>query len=169
MYDALARSLIEPVPERVAEEVRRARERNPRLSRSELADAVVRRSAFRSGLVGALAAAPSGWLAILPEAADFGYQVLSLHRTALAVPEALRRRTTAAERALAAATALTAAGMSFWLREKAIRAAGGSLRRRSPAMQSALHALLGGLLSAGAAVAIGRAARDYCGRTSPPR
>ncbi len=169
MYDALARSLIEPVPEKVADEVRRIRERHPRLSRSDLADAVVRRAAIRSGIVGAVASAPSGWLALLPAAGDFTYQVLSLHRTALAIPEALKRRTSAPERALAAVAALTAAGVSMWLRENAIRAARRPLRDRSAAIHSTFHALLGGVFSAAAAVALGRAAREYCRRTAPPR
>jgi hypothetical protein len=170
MYDALARSLVEPVPERVAEEVRRARERHPRFSRSELADAVVRRAALRSGAVAALAAAPSGWLPLLPVATDFGFQVLSLHRTALAVPEALRRRTSPAERALATVASLAAAGASFWLREKAIRSARRSFRGGPPpAARSIVHAVIGGALSAGAVLAVGKAARDYCRRVPPPR
>lgn len=169
MYDALARGLIEAVPERVADEVRRTRERHPRLSRSDLAGAVVRRAAIRSGAVAALASAPSGWLALLPVAGDFSYQVLSLHRTALAVPAALRRPTSAAERALAAISALAAAGVSVWLREKVIRSAPRSLRDRSSVLQSALHAAVGGLASAAAAVAIGQAAREYCRRIPQPR
>ena len=170
MYDVLARSLIEPVPERVAEDVRRARERNPRFSRAELVDSVVRRAALRSGAVAALAAAPSGWLSLLPVSADFSFQVLSLHRVALAVPQALRRRTSPAERALATAASLAAAGASVWLREKAIRSASRSLRRGPPPpVRSVVHAVIGGALSAAAVLAIGKAARGYCRRVPPPR
>ena len=168
MYDALARSVLEPMPERVAEEVRRARERHPKLSKSDLSAVIVRRACARSAAAAALSAAPSGWLHLLPIAADFPFQVLSMDRTALAVAQALRRPTSAAERALAAVASLAAAGVSVWAREKAVRSARSALRDRPPAFRAACHALIAGALSGAAVYAIGLAARDYCRKTSPP-
>jgi len=168
MYDALARDLFDPGNEHVAREVRRARERHPRASHSEVAEALVRCAAARCGAVGALAAAPSGWLFLLPVAVDFPFQVLALNRTALGVTSALRRPTSIAERALAAAVSLTAAGISTWSREKGIRLARRALFDRPPAVRAAVHAGIAAALSAAAVYAVGRAAREYCRRITPP-
>ena len=168
MYDALARDVLEPASERVARDVRRAREKHPRASRSELADALVRGAALRSAAVAAVAAAPSAWLSLLPVAADFPFQVLAFNRAALSVPLALRRRTSIVERLLAAAASLTAASLAVWSREQGIRIARRALSDRPPAVRAAAQAVVAAGLSGAAVLALGRAAREYCRRTTAP-
>jgi hypothetical protein len=168
MYDALARDMLEPASERVARDVRRARERRPHASPQQLAASLIRGAALRSGGAAALAAAPSGWLFLLPVAVDFPFQVLALNRAALSVPQALRRPTTVAERALAAAASLAAASLSVWSREQGIRISRRALADRPPAVRAAVHALIAAGFSAAAVFGIGQAAREYCRRTTAP-
>lgn len=170
MYDALARSvLFEEDPERVARDVAEMRERNPRLSREEISQKLIRRAAIRAAAVGALASAPAGWMPGLPAAADFPYQVLAMNRLARSVALALRRPTSGVERAAAAVASLAAVGTAGWLRGRAIARARRFLGPRAPRLSPFAGALIGAALSAAVTAALGKAAHDYCRSTPPPR
>ena len=75
MYVALARTVLTDVDrDKIDDEVRKFRNRYPEYSRDDLVDRLIYHTAVRCGVIGAVASAPPGFLAVLPLAADFSYQ-----------------------------------------------------------------------------------------------
>lgn len=165
MYADLARTvLLGEDDERIDREIRRIVEKHPRADRYEIAERLIRRAMVRCAAVGAVASIPAGLLAGLPAAADMSFQVLTLHRLALAIARARRRETTHFDRAAAAVGVLALAGAARVFREGMLTGARASLARRAPRLVPIAGILAGAASGALAAWAAGRIARDAFGR-----
>ena len=152
MYEALAAAALGGNdPDRVVENVRRARERYPDLSREELADKLTARAAFSCAAVGAVA---SGTL-------DLSYQALSLHRLVLSIARVSGEPASALERVAAVAGSLLVAAAGEGARRVAARAARRLPSDRSPLLPALGSALAAGAVHYGAARLIGYAARRF--------
>lgn len=163
MYVALARTVLTDVDrDKIADEVRKFRTTNPQYSREELVDRLIEHTAIRCGVIGAVASAPPGFLAILPLAADFSYQVLALNRLVLTIARIYGKTTTREQRALAVGVAMALGGGAEFVRRNVIKGVSESLKRRD---ESKLVPHVGGaiglLLTYGAVRAIGKLARNY--------
>ena len=67
MYVALARTVLTDVDrDKIADEVRNFRSRYPEYSRDDLVNRLIHHTAVRCGVIGAVASAPPGFLAVLP-------------------------------------------------------------------------------------------------------
>ena len=163
MYGSLAQSVLTAADEAEAiSRVERLRQRHPGLSRDELAERLIRQTAWRCAAVGALTGAPAAWLGAAAVAADLPFQVMALARLALGIAAIYRRRPDLAERGLGAAAGLTLSAGTGALRAGAMKLARQALgKRRSSGAAPALGALIGGGLAYGAVVAFGLAARDH--------
>jgi uncharacterized protein (DUF697 family) len=113
-------------------------------------------------VVGAVASAPPGFLAVLPLAADFSYQVLALNRLVLTIARIYGRTTTREQRALTVAVALALGGGTEFLRRNIVKGVSESLKRQNEAR---LVPHIGGAVGCGltyAAIrAVGKLARNY--------
>src|SRR6266508_2469294 len=162
MYASLAEAVLTNADEaEVARGVERLRDRHPGLTRDELAEKLIRRTAWRCAAVGALTGAPAAWLGAAPLAADLPFQVLALARLALGIAVIYRRRPDLGERGLGAAASLALAASAGSLRAGAVKLVRQALKRRRAAAAPVLGALAGGALAYGAVLAFGRAARDH--------
>lgn len=163
MYVALARTIWTDVDkDKISEDVRKFRRRHGGLSDDELVNKLIQQTAFRCGAVGAVASAPPGFLAMVPLAADFAYQVLALNRLVLTIARIYRRPTTRSQRGGAVAVSFAAGGGAEFLRRAAVKAAQRTLRRRALSrMIPFVGALVGSVMSYGAVVVIGRQAQEY--------
>jgi hypothetical protein len=168
MYGSLAAAVLTSADEAAAvRQVERLREKHPGLSRDELAERLVRQTAWRCGAMGALTGAPAAWLGAAPVAADLPFQVLALARLALGIAAIYRRRPDLSERGLGIGAGLALSAGTGVLRAGALKLARQALgKRRSSGAAPIVGALIGGGLAYGAVVALGRAARDhYRGRS----
>ena len=163
MYVALARTVLTDVDrDRIAEEVRRFRRTHPHYSNDELVERLIRQTAVRCAAIAAVASAPPGYLAIIPLAADYSYQVLALNRLVLTIAGIYGRPTTREQRGATVASALGLGGGTEFLRRNVIRGVEKSLRREKLShLVPVIGAVVGSLFTYGAVRAIGRAARDY--------
>jgi uncharacterized protein (DUF697 family) len=163
MYVALARTVLTDVDrDKIAEEVRKFRATNPEYSRDQLVDRLIEHTAIRCGVIGAVASAPPGFLAVLPLAADFSYQVLALNRLVLTIARIYGRTTTREQRALTVAVALALGGGAEFVRRNVIKGIAASLKRRDEArLVPHVGGAFGSLLTYGAVRAIGKLARNY--------
>jgi hypothetical protein len=171
MDASLAQNLLTgPDEAAVARRVERLRRRHPGLSRDELAERLIRRTAVQCAAIGALTGAPAAWLGAAPLAADLPFHVLALARLALGIAMIYRRRPDLGERGLSAAGSLALGAGAGALRAGAVKLVRRALgRRRSSAAAPVLGALAGGALAYGAVMSFGRAARDhYRGRRAWP-
>jgi hypothetical protein len=163
MYVALARTVLTNVDhEKIVEEVRRFRQRYPGSSNADLAERLIRQTAFRSAVIGAVASAPPGLLAVVPLAADLSYQVLALNRLVLTIAYIYGRKTSHTERAGAVAASLGLGGAAEFLRRNIVKGVTRSLRRRQAThLVPVFGALLGGILSYATVRAIGRQTQQF--------
>src|SRR5881396_1177685 len=67
MYVALARTVLTDLDrDKIDDEVRNFRSRYPEYSRDDLVNRLIHHTAVRCGVIGAVASAPPGFLAVLP-------------------------------------------------------------------------------------------------------
>jgi len=160
---SLARAVLAGADEAaVVRGIERLKSRHPGLSRDELALRLIRRTARRCAVVGALTGAPAAWLGAAAVRADLPFQTLELARLALALAAVYRRDMDVPERGLCAAASLAVAAAAGSVRAGAVRLAhAGLARRRSDAAAALLGGLAGGSLAYAAAAAFGRAAREH--------
>ena len=163
MYVALARTVLTDVDrDKIAEEVRKFRTSYPEYSREELVNRLIEHTAVRCGVIGAVASAPPGFLAVLPLAADFSYQVLALNRLVLTIARIYGRTTTREQRALTVAVAIALGGGAEFVRRNIIKGVSTSLKKRNEAkLVPHVGGAVGLLLTYGAVRAIGKLARNY--------
>ncbi len=174
MYAALARAVLdEAVARRAASDIERLRRRHPRASKDELAERLIRRAALQCASAGALLTGPAAFFGAMPFGADLAWQVVALNRLVLGLAALYGRRPSARDRAAGVAAAAGAGIGSEVIRQGLVRV----LRRAAPrgsAARTALGALAGGALGYGAALAIGRYAKQAfaaggCSRRSAGR
>lgn len=163
MYVALARSIWTDVDkDEISEDVRRFRLRHSGLSDDALVQKLIHQTALRCGAVGAVASAPPGILAIVPLAADLAYQVLALNRLVLTIARVYGKPTSRPQRGGAVAVSFAAGGGAEVLRRAAVKAVQRALRRGATSrMIPLVGAVVGGVMSYGSVVAIGRQAQEY--------
>ena len=163
MYVALARTVLTDVDrDKIAEEVHKFRTSYPHYSREELVNRLIEHTAVRCGVIGAVASAPPGFLAVLPLAADFSYQVLALNRLVLTIARIYGRTTTREQRALTVAVAIALGGGAEFVRRNIIKGVSTSLKKRDEAkLVPHVGGAVGLLLTYGAVRAIGKLARNY--------
>jgi hypothetical protein len=163
MYVALARTVLTDVDrDKVSDEVRKFRTRYPEYSRDELVDRLIEHTALRCGAIGAVASAPPGFLAVLPLAADFSYQVLALNRLVLTIARIYGRTTTRQQRALTVATSVALGGGAEFVRRNVVKGISSSLaRQKNERLAPHLGGAVGAILTWGAVRAIGKLARAY--------
>jgi hypothetical protein len=163
MYVALARTVLTDVDrDKIEDEVRKFRTRYPHYSREELVDRLIHHTAIRCGVIGAVASAPPGFLAVLPLAADFSYQVLALNRLVLTIARIYGRTTSREQRALTVAVSLALGGGAEFLRRNVVKGVSESLRRGNAArLAPHVGGTIGSLLTFGAVRVIGMMARGY--------
>lgn len=163
MYVALARTVLTDVDrDKISEEVRKFRTSYPNYSRDELVDRLIEHTAIRCGVVGAVASAPPGFLAVLPLAADFSYQVLALNRLVLTIARIYGRSTTREQRALTVAVALALGGGTEFLRRNIVKGVSKALRRGNEArLVPHIGGAVGCGLTYGAVRTVGKLARNY--------
>jgi uncharacterized protein (DUF697 family) len=172
MYVGLARSIWTDVDHsKVDKEVRRFRTKHHGLSNDELVEKLIRTTALRCGAVGAVASAPPGFLAVLPLAADFSYQVLALNRLVLTIARIYGRPTTREQRAATVGASLALGGGAEFLRRSIVKTVTRGMRKQAISrLMPAAGAVIGGALSYTSVIAIGRQAQDYYRRrTLVPR
>jgi uncharacterized protein (DUF697 family) len=163
MYVALARTVFTDVDrDKIADEVRKFRTHYPNYSRDELVDRLIQHTAIRCGVVGAVASAPPGFLAVLPLAADFSYQVLALNRLVLTIARIYGRSTTREQRALTVAVALALGGGGEFVRRNIVKGISTALKRQNEArLVPHIGGAVGCGLTYGAILAVGKLARNY--------
>lgn len=160
MYAALARAVLDEADaSRAASEVERLRQKHPRATRDELAARLIRRAALQCASAGALLTGPAAFFGSMPFGADLAWQVVALNRLVLALAAVYGRAPSGRERAAGVAAAAGAGIGSEVLRQGLVKLLRQTIPRRSGA-RTALGALAGAALGYGAAVAIGRFARD---------
>lgn len=163
MYVALTRTVLTDIDrDKVVQEVRKIRLKYPGASDDELAKTVIRQTAFRCAMIGAVASAPPGLLAVVPLAADFSFQVLALNRLVLTIARIYSKPTTREQRAASVAASLALGGGTEFLRRQVVKTVTNSLRRqRAATLVPAFGAVLGGVMSYAAVHTIGRQAQVY--------
>ena|SRR5262245_55601312 len=160
MYAAIARAVLdETMAERAVTEVERLRRRHPKESRDQLADRLVRRAAVQCGAAAALLTGPAAFFGSVPFGADLAWQVVVLNRLVLSLAALYGRAPSAGERAAAVAAAAGAGVASDLVRRGLVRLLRQGVPRR-PAARTLAGALAGGALSYGAAMAVGRYAKE---------
>ena len=154
MYADLVQEILTGAEEAAAvRRVERMRERHPGLSRDELADRLIRRTAWRCAAVGAVTGAPAGWLGVAPIAADLPFHVHALARLALGLASIYRRRPDLSERGLSTAGSLALSAGAAALRSGALKLLHRQLRRRRSFVAApVLGGLAGGALAYAAAM-----------------
>lgn len=163
MYVALARTILTDVDrDKIAAQVRNFRIRYPDYSRDKLVDRLIEHTAIRCGVIGAVASAPPGFLAVLPLAADFSYQVLALNRLVLTIARIYGRSTTREQRALTVAVALALGGGAEFVRRNIVKGVSNALKRGDEArFVPHVGGAVGSVLTYGAVRAVGKLARNY--------
>lgn len=163
MYVALARTVWTDVDrDKISKEVRTFRTRYPEYSRDELVDRLIEHTAIRCGVIGAVASAPPGFLAVLPLAADFSYQVLALNRLVLTIARIYGRSTTREQRAATVAIALALGGVAEFVRRNIVKGISTALKRQNEArIVPHVGGAVGCLLTYGAIRTVGKLARNY--------
>jgi len=163
MYVALARTVLTDVDrDKIAAEVRKFRERYPQYSRDDLVDRLIQHTAVRCGVIGAVASAPPGFLAVLPLAADFSYQVLALNRLVLTIVRIYGRTTTREQRAATVAVSMLLGGGAEFLRRNVVKGVSASLKRQNERrLATHVGGVIGSLLTYAGVRAIGLLARNY--------
>lgn len=163
MYVALARTILTDIDrDKIADQVRSFRTRHPDYSRDELVDRLIEHTAIRCGVIGAVSSAPPGFLAVLPLAADFSYQVLALNRLVLTIARIYGRPTSREQRALAVAVALALGGGAEFVRRNVVKGVSNALKRRDEArFVPHVGGAVGSVLTYGAVRAVGKLARNY--------
>ncbi|MDQ5858562.1 MAG: hypothetical protein M3542_09860 [Acidobacteriota bacterium] len=163
MYVALTRTVLTDIDrDKVVQEVRKIRLKYPGASDDELAKTVIRQTAIRCAMIGAVASAPPGLLAVVPLAADFSYQVLALNRLVLTIARIYSKPTTREQRAASVAASLALGGGTEFLRRQVVKTVTNFLRRqRAATLVPAFGAVLGGVMSYAAVHTIGRQAQVY--------
>jgi hypothetical protein len=163
VYVALARTIITDVDrDKIAAEVRKFRSQYPEYSRDELVDRLIEHTAIRCGVIGAVASAPPGFLAVLPLAADFSYQVLALNRLVLTIARIYGRPTTREQRALIVAISMALGGGAEFVRRNIVKGVSESLKRQHAArLVPHIGGAVGLGLTYGAVRAVGKLARYY--------
>ena len=163
MYVVLARTVLTDVDrDKIAQEVRKFREKYPGYSREELVNRLIEHTAIRCGVVGAVASAPPGFLAVLPLAADFSYQVLALNRLVLTIARIYGRTTTREQRAATVALALTLGGGAEFVRRNIVKGVASSLKKQREArLVPHIGGAIGLALTYAAVRAVGKLARNY--------
>jgi hypothetical protein len=163
MYVALARTVLTDIDrDKIVQEVRKIRLKYPDASDDDLAKTVIRRTALRCAAIGAVASAPSGFLAVVPLAADFSYQVLALNRLVLTIARIYSKPTTREQRAASVAASLALGGGTEFLRRQVVKTVTNSFRRqRAARLVPAIGAVLGGMMSYTAVHMFGRQAQVY--------
>jgi uncharacterized membrane protein YcjF (UPF0283 family) len=161
MYGAaLARVVLTDADhDKIAEQVRKLRERHPDASRPELAERLIRQTALRGALIGAVTSAPPGLFSVVPLAADVSYQAMALNRLVQAIAQLYGRPTGPIERAGAVAASVALEGGTEFLRRTIVKGVARSLRRRRVVrLVPIFGALLGGVASYVMVTAAGREA-----------
>ena len=160
MYAALVRTVLTDADhDKIVEQVRKLRERYPHSSKQELAERLIRQTALRSALVGAVTSAPPGLFSVIPFATDVSYQAMALNRLMLAIAQVHRRPTSPLERAGAVAASVVLEGGTEFLRRGIVRGLARSLRRQRVVRLIPLFgALLGGVATYVTVTAVGREA-----------
>lgn len=163
MYVALTRTVFTDIDrDKIADEVRRFRTRYPDYSRDQLVDRLIEHTAIRCGVVGAIASAPPGFLAVLPLAADFSYQVLALNRLVLTIARIYGRKTTREQRAMTVAVALALGGGTEFVRRNIVKGVSNALKKqRERRLVPHVGGAIGLVLTYGAVRAVGKLARNY--------
>jgi uncharacterized protein (DUF697 family) len=163
MYVALARTVLTDVDrDKIAQEVRKFREKYPGYSREELVNRLIEHTAIRCGVVGAVASAPPGFLAVLPLAADFSYQVLALNRLVLTIARIYGKTTTREQRAATVALALALGGGAEFVRRNIVKGVSNSLKKQREArFVPHIGGAVGLTLTYAAVRAVGKLARNY--------
>lgn len=160
MYADLARLVLEEDPV-VLRTLERMRARHPGVPREELIRRLIARAAWRGAAAAAAAGAAAELLDRTVSGVDLPFQVVSLNRLAASIAAARQRRTTLAERSLAALGSLLVAGAMGVVRQGAGGAARAVCRRRAPRLAPVLSGLIGAAVGFAAARAFGRAADDF--------
>jgi hypothetical protein len=163
MYFALARSIVtDRQRDEVIRQVERFRLRHPEESEDQLVERMIRQTALRCAAVGAIASTPSEFLAFVPLAADFSYQVLALNRLLLSIACVYERRASGGERGASAAASLALGGGAELLRRSAVKLVQRALRRRiAAALVPVAGAAVGGALAYAAARSAGKLAQEF--------
>jgi hypothetical protein len=163
MYVALARTVWTDVDrDKIAKEVARYRVRYPGASNEELVSKVIRQTALRCAMIGAVASAPPGFLSIVPLAADFSYQVLALNRLVLTVARIYGRPTSREQRGATVATSLALGGGTEFVRRNLVKGVARSLKRqRASHLVPVFGGLMGAILSYASVRIVGREAQSY--------
>ncbi|HEY6065147.1 MAG TPA: hypothetical protein VIY96_03270 [Thermoanaerobaculia bacterium] len=163
MYVALARTVWTDVDkDKISDEVRKFRARYPEYSRDQLVDRLIEHTAVRCGVIAAVASAPPGFLAVLPLAADFSYQVLALNRLVLTIARIYGRSTTREQRAAIVAVSLALGGGAEFVRRNVVKGISNALKRQNEArIVPHVGGAVGSLLSYGAIRTVGKLARNY--------
>jgi len=169
VYVALARTIITDVDrDKIANEVRKFRSKYPDYSREQLVDRLIEHTAIRCGVIAAVASAPPGFLAILPLAADFSYQVLALNRLVLTIARIYGRSTTREQRALIVAVSLALGGGAEFVRRNVVKGVSEALKRQNEArLVPHIGGAVGCGLTYGAVRTVGKLARNYYRPRSP--
>jgi hypothetical protein len=160
MYAALVRTVLTDADhDKIVEQVRKLRERYPDSSKQELVERLIRQTALRSALVGAVTSAPPGLFSVIPFATDVSYQAMALNRLMLAIAQVYRHPTSPLERAGAVAASVVLEGGTEFLRRGIVRGVARSLRRqRVVRLVPLFGALLGGVATYVTVRAVGREA-----------
>jgi hypothetical protein len=162
VYVALTRTVLTDIDrDKIVQEVRKIRAKYPSASDDELARTVIRQTALRCAAIGAVASAPPGVLAIVPLAADFSYQVLALNRLVLTIARIYSKPTTREQRAASVAASLALGGGTEYLRRHVVKRAKNLRRQQAASLVPVFGAVLGGVMSYVAVLAIGRQAQVY--------
>lgn len=182
MVVSLLRRLVRDLDrERLAAEVQRFKRKNAELELDLQAAKLVRRTARRCALVGALASAPAGWLAIAALAPDLSYLISQQSRLVFSLSVLYGRDPSAAERMAEVALCLTAGmgtelareailegierGLSSRLLSRALRKAGSEgLERLALRSVPVAGAVAGGAINYWAVKGVGNAAIRYYSR-----
>lgn len=172
MYLGLARSIWTDVDRDViSKEVRRFKAKHHGLTNDDLVEKLIRTTALRCGAVGAVASAPPGFLAVLPLAADFSYQVLALNRLVLTIARIYGKTTSREQRGATVGASLALGGGAEFIRRSIIKAVLRGMRRQAMSrLMPVAGAVIGGALSYTAVMTVGRQAQEYYrGRTLFPK
>jgi hypothetical protein len=160
MYQALARAVLDDADrQRAASAVARLRRRHPRASKHELSGRLVRDAALRCAAAGALLTGSASFFGSVPFGAGLAYQVVALNRLVLSLAALYGAAPSPRDRAAGVAAGAAAGISSEVLRQGLVKVLRRAIPRR-PGVRTVAGALAGGALGYGAAVAVGRFARD---------
>jgi hypothetical protein len=168
MYAALARAVLAEADRgRASADVERLRRKYPRASKDEIARRLVRRAAVQCASAGALLTGPAAFFGSVPVGPGLAYQIVALNRLVLALAALYGRPAEGRDRVAGVAAGAAAGLGSEILRQGLVQLLRRLLPRRLGA-RTVVGALGGGALGFGAALAVGRFARDaFRGRGRP--